>query len=237
MHTMKTNHQGIIPNFLSSLALLLLLGVFAATPAFAKPTNIVMILIDDMGWGDFSCFGNQAVKTPNIDRLAQEGLRFENFYVNSPICSPSRCALTTGQYPQRWKITSFLDNRASNERRGMAQWLDPAAPSLARFLRKAGYSTGRFGKWHLGGQRDVTDAPPITDYGFDVSLTNFEGIGPKLLPLTMKPGAEKAGRIGKARRISVAPSLGCSVPESRADSLMLHFLSWKSRCEMENTFT
>ena len=156
--------------------------------AAAERPNIVVVLIDDMGWGDLSCFGNQAAKTPNIDRLAAEGIRFRQFYVNSPICSPSRCALTTGQYPQRWKITSFLNNRADNERRGMAQWLDPAAPSLARFLKYAGYATGHFGKWHLGGQRDVDKAPPITGYGFDASLTNFEGMGPKLLPLTLKPG-------------------------------------------------
>ena len=99
-----------------------------------------------MGWGDFSCFGNSGVKTENIDRLAAEGIRFEQFYVNSPICSPSRTALSTGQYPQRWRITSFLNNRASNEQRGMAQWLDPKAPMLARHLHQAGYATGHFGK-------------------------------------------------------------------------------------------
>ena len=162
----------------------------------AKPSpNIVVVLIDDMGWGDFSCFGNKDAATPNIDRLADEGIRFQQFYVNSPICSPSRCALITGQYPQRWKITSFLESRASNERRGMADWLDPQAPSLARFLQKKGYATGHFGKWHLGGQRDVDDAPAITTYGFDRSLTNFEGMGPKLLPLTLKPGAKEPGKL------------------------------------------
>ncbi len=157
--------------------------------------NFILILIDDMGWGDLSCFGNKDAKTPNIDRLAAEGIRFGQFYVNSPLCSPSRCALTTGQYPQRWKITSFLNNRADNERRGMAQWLDPQAPVLARTLASAGYATGHFGKWHLGGQHDVDDAPPISAYGFHESLTNFEGMGPKLLPLTLKPGDRQPGRI------------------------------------------
>ena len=137
------------------------------------------------GLGDFSCFGNKDAKTPNIDRMAAEGIRFEQFHVNSPICSPSRCAMTTGQYPQRWRIHSYLNNRADNARRGCAQWLDPKAPTLARVLQQNGYATGHFGKWHLGGQRDVDDAPPITAYGFDESLTNFEGMGPKLLPLTM----------------------------------------------------
>lgn len=71
-----------------------------ATAAEARRPNFVVVFIDDMGWGDFSCFGNTAVKTEHVDRLAAEGLRFSQFYVNSPICSPSRTALTTGQYPQ-----------------------------------------------------------------------------------------------------------------------------------------
>ncbi|MCA9138751.1 MAG: sulfatase-like hydrolase/transferase, partial [Planctomycetales bacterium] len=153
------------------------------------------VFIDDMGWGDFSCFGNQDASTPQIDRLAKEGIRFEQFYVNSPICSPSRTAISTGQYPQRWRITSFLNNRANNNERGMAQWLDPAAPMLARSLQQAGYATGHFGKWHMGGQRDVDEAPPISDYGFDRSLTNFEGMGPKLLPLVLRPGQKEPGKI------------------------------------------
>ncbi len=161
----------------------------------ADKPNIVVVFIDDMGWGDFSCFGNTEVKTENIDRLATEGLRFEQFYVNSPICSPSRTAISTGQYPQRWRITSYLSNRAINNERGMAQWLDPNAPMLARRLSQAGYAAGHFGKWHMGGQRDVSDAPSIIEYGFDASLTNFEGMGPKLLPLTLKPGQGKPGRI------------------------------------------
>ena len=150
-----------------------------------KP-NVIVVFIDDMGYSDFSCFGG-TVKTQHIDRLASEGIKFTNFYVNSPICSPSRVALTTGQYPHRYRITSYLNNRRDNSKRGMAQWLDPQAPTLAKQLKAHGYATGHFGKWHMGGQRDVADAPTIPSYGFDESLTNFEGIGPKLLPLTMKP--------------------------------------------------
>ena len=173
------------------------LTLFLHSSLVAAPPNIVLVFIDDMGWGDFSCFGNKDAKTPHIDRLAKEGVRFEQFYVNSPICSPSRTAISTGHYPQRWRITSYLAHRAVNERRGMAQWLDPKAPMLARSLQQAGYATGHFGKWHMGGQRDVNNAPAITEYGFDASLTNFEGMGPKLLPLTLRPGQDpnKPGRI------------------------------------------
>ena len=166
---------------LSTISPLAQLCVRAESTA-AHP-NIVVVLIDDLGWGDFSCFGNTHVETANIDRLAAEGVRFEQFYVNAPICSPSRTALSTGQYPQRWRITSYLANRKLNDERGMAQWLDPKAPMLARMLHEAGYATGHFGKWHMGGQRDVGDAPLITRYGFDESLTNFEGLGPRVLPL------------------------------------------------------
>lgn len=170
-----------------------LVALCSAVRADTQP-NVVVVFIDDMGWSDFSCFGNTEAETPAIDRLAREGIAFEQFYVNSPICSPSRVAISTGQYPQRWRITSYLAHRQLNESRGIAQWLDPKAPMLARSLKQAGYATGHFGKWHMGGQRDVDEAPAISEYGFDASLTNFEGMGAKLLPLT-KTGDGKVGRI------------------------------------------
>lgn len=163
--------------------------------ASAKP-NIILVFIDDMGWADFSCFGNKEAATPNIDALASKGIAFEQFYVNSPICSPSRTAISTGQYPQRWRIGSYLDNRKANAKRGVANWLDPKAPMLAKFLNDAGYATGHFGKWHMGGQRDVGEAPLITEYGFDESLTNFEGLGPRILPLKYSPGEKAPKRHG-----------------------------------------
>jgi arylsulfatase A-like enzyme len=152
-----------------------------AQPLKAKPPNIVFVLIDDLGYGDFSCTGNTDVQTVNIDRLAAEGTRFTQFYVSSPICSPSRTAFLTGQYPARWRMHSYLNSRAENQRRGMPDWLDPNAPSLARALKQAGYATAHVGKWHLGGGRDVGDAPLPQAYGFDESLTSFEGLGDRLL--------------------------------------------------------
>ena len=172
-----------------------LLTLSVAAPA-APPPNIVLVFIDDMGWADFSCFGNRDAETGHVDRLADEGVRFEQFYVNSPICSPSRTAISTGQYPQRWRIGSYLASRARNEQRGIAQWLDPEAPMLARFLKQAGYATGHFGKWHMGGQRDVGEAPLITEYGFDQSLTNFEGLGPRVLPLCNAHDGKPPRRLG-----------------------------------------
>ncbi len=189
----KTNTSAMTSLF-PVIALMIAL-VFSAQGEPVRPQpNIIVVFIDDMGWTDLSCFGGK-VETQHIDQLAQEGIRFTSFYVNAPICSPSRVALNTGQYPQRWRITSYLNNRKDNAKRGVAQWLDPKAPTLARALKGAGYVTGHFGKWHMGGQRDVSDAPAIANYGFDASLTNFEGMGPKLLPLTLKPGDKKPGKI------------------------------------------
>lgn len=169
-----------------SLSAMLILFFTISLKSSEKP-NIILVFIDDMGWSDFSCFGNKDTETREIDKLAHQGICFEQFYVNSPICSPSRVAVSTGQYPQRWKVTSYLAHRKANEHRGIANWLDPKAPMLVRSLKENGYLTGHFGKWHMGGQRDVGDAPLITEYGFDESLTNFEGLGPRLLPLVRTP--------------------------------------------------
>ncbi len=166
---------------------LLLLAVLCAAVgadavgAESRGPNIVFLFIDDMGYADPSCFGNPLVETPNIDRLAKEGLRLTNFYVNSPICSPSRVAVTTGQYPGRWKIHSYLNSRANNKSRGMRDYLDASAPTTAKKLKAAGYATAHFGKWHMGGGRDVDDAPLPTEYGFDETLVAFEGLGDRLL--------------------------------------------------------
>src|SRR3954454_8062610 len=154
----------------------LLVGVKLAC-ASSRP-NIVFILADDLGPGDISCYGGTSVKTPNIDKLAKEGTRFKNYYVASPVCSPSRCALVTGQFPARWRITSYLAEKARNRGAEMADFLDPKAPSLPRILHEAGYRTAHFGKWHLGGGRDVTDAPKFAAYGYDEHAGTYESPEP-----------------------------------------------------------
>ena len=105
------------------VAIALTMGSSQTLFSQTQRTNFILVFVDDMGWSDLSCFGNTAVETENIDRLAKEGLRFTNFYVAAPICSPSRTAITTGQYPYRWRISSYLNNRQDNARRGVANWL------------------------------------------------------------------------------------------------------------------
>ena len=171
--------------------------VLAATAALgaAERPNIVFVFIDDMGYGDLSCYGNTDIRTINIDRMAEEGVRFEQFYVASPICSPSRVGITTGQFPARHMIHSYLNSRKRNRERGMRDFLDPSAPAVARTFQGAGYATAHFGKWHMGGGRDVDDAPLPQAYGFDESLVSFEGLGDRILP----PGglSEQSRKLGR----------------------------------------
>lgn len=170
----------------------------AERPESEKP-NVVVIFIDDMGFADPSCFGNPLIKTPHIDKLAAEGIKLTNFYVNSPICSASRVALTTGQYQGRWKIHSFLNTRAGNANRGMANYLLKSAPTTAKKLKEAGYATAHFGKWHMGGGRDVDDAPLPQAYGFDESLVSFEGLGDRII--SNAKGMDRARALGHGKVI------------------------------------
>jgi len=148
-----------------SLALLAVVStpVAAQDPPAARP-NIVLIMTDDQGYGDFGFAGNPVLRTPNLDRMAAEGTRVEPFYV-SPVCAPTRAALMTGRYPYRTRALDTYVGRAM---------LDPEEVTLAELLRAHGYATGIFGKWHLG------DAYPMRpqDQGFgEVLVHRGGGIG------------------------------------------------------------
>lgn len=147
--------------------------------AHAGPApHVVFILTDDLGPGDLGGDGGTIAATPHIDRLAKEGTRFTRYYSAAPICSPSRCGLITGNFPARWNLTSFLQTRAGNRECEQVDFLDPKAPSLPRQLKAAGYATAHIGKWHLGGGRDVTDAPKFAAYGYDEGVGTYESPEP-----------------------------------------------------------
>ncbi|UGU15879.1 sulfatase-like hydrolase/transferase [Sinomicrobium kalidii] len=144
----------------------------------AEPPNIIFILTDDMGYGDISCFNSKYMQTPHIDSMAKEGTRFMQYYSASPICSPSRVSVLTGTYPADWNFTTFLHDKKSNLEAEQANYLNTNAPSIARIFKKAGYATGHFGKWHMGGGRDVQHAPGFEKYGFDEHISTYESPDP-----------------------------------------------------------
>ncbi|MBE9462755.1 sulfatase-like hydrolase/transferase [Dyadobacter subterraneus] len=143
-----------------------------------KQPNIIIILTDDMGFSDVGTFGGKFVPTPNIDRIAKEGMKFTQYYSAAPICSPSRTGLLTGMYPGKWNFTTYLDNKKHNKDAEQIDFLNTEAPTMAKFFKKAGYATGHFGKWHMGGGRDVTNAPGFEKYGFDAHASTYESPDP-----------------------------------------------------------
>lgn len=160
------------------VGLLVVLLVGGICSAQEPRPHIVLVLADDLGLGDLSCYGSDIVKTPHLDQIAREGTRFTQYYSAAPICSPARCGIITGQFPARWNITSFLQDKKGNRACGQADFLDAAAPSLPRVLKGAGYATAHFGKWHLGGGRDVTAPPKFAAYGYDEAAGTWESPEP-----------------------------------------------------------
>lgn len=157
-------------SFRSDICWVFLLGVLitTATHAAEKP-NIVLVMADDQGWGDMAYYGHPAIKTPNFDKAAAAGLRFDQFYAAAPVCSPTRASVMTGRHPNRV---------------GVFKWGYPMRPqetTVAEALKTAGYTTAHFGKWHLGSVRNDSPAHPGHN-GFDewLSAPNFYDNDPVL---------------------------------------------------------
>ena len=135
-----------------ALLLLPILALMSPTPAAQAPTanttrpNVVLIITDDLGYGDLSSYGAPDIRTPNIDRLAKEGVRFTDFYANGAVCTPTRAALMTGRYQQRVGLETVLGFAPPSVDRGLAV----TGRTLPRLLKDNGYATALFGKWHLG---------------------------------------------------------------------------------------
>lgn len=163
--------------------------VIAPIPGFTgKPPNIIYILTDDQGFGDLGCYGSRSIETPNIDRLAEEGMRFTDFYACNPICSPSRAGFLTGRYPHRTGVTFPFAGAADSILNKFMRWLGHEIASfggvdllagesitnglplseitIAEALKLSGYATACVGKWHLGDFTVNSDYLP-RKHGFD----------------------------------------------------------------------
>jgi arylsulfatase A len=151
----------------------------SSRPALAKDAakpklNFVFILIDDMGWKDVGCYGSTFYKTPNIDRLAAQGMRFTDGYAACPVCSPTRASIMTGKYPARLHLTDWLPGRTDRPaqkllRPKFRQHLPLEEVTIARALKPVGYVSASIGKWHLGGRPYYPE-----QHGFDVNVGGTE---------------------------------------------------------------
>jgi arylsulfatase A len=132
--------------------------------------NFVFILIDDMGWKDLGCYGSTFYETPNIDRLAGQGMRFTDAYAACPVCSPTRASILTGTYPARLHLTDYLTGRSDRPsqkllRPKVRQYLSLEETTIAKELKERGYVSASIGKWHLGGE-----AYSPVKHGFDINV-------------------------------------------------------------------
>lgn len=146
----------------SMLALLTVapaMGVASVAPSSSAPPNVIVILTDDQGYGDLGVYGNPVLRTPALDRMASEGLRFLDYYSAASVCSPSRAGLLTGRYPVRTGVNVVL---FPNSKGG----LPPSEITLAEVLGEAGYATAHIGKWHLG----IVEGTRPQDQGFGLSF-------------------------------------------------------------------
>ncbi|MFD2256641.1 arylsulfatase [Luteolibacter algae] len=144
-------------SFLTCIAFAVTMGNAIAAETTLKP-NVIYILADDLGIGDLGCYGQEKLKTPNIDRIAAQGMRFTDHYSGNTVCSPSRAVLMTGQHP------GHVHCRGNGVENNFA--LDQTMTTLPRLFKNAGYNTGAFGKWGLG-QTDMEGAPNPLSHGFD----------------------------------------------------------------------
>lgn len=149
------------------------LAQYRSIKGTARRPNVVLLLADDLGYGDLGIQGSKSIPTPNIDKLGREGVRFTNAYVTAASCSPSRAGLLTGFYQQRFGFEFNTAGAAITHR--YSRGLDPAAVTLADVLQVAGYQTGMFGKWHLGTQSHLHPMSRGFDtfYGFLAGAHSF----------------------------------------------------------------
>lgn len=193
----------------------------AAAPR-SKPQDIVIVLCDDLGYGDLGCFGHPVIKTPNLDAFARQGLRFTDAYAAAPVCSPSRCGMLTGRTPTRLGIYDWIpENSPMHLRRDEV--------TFAKLLRDQGYATCHSGKWHCNGKFNSPDQPQPGDHGFAHWFSTQNNAAPSHEnPVNFVRNGEKAGPLkGYSSQVIVDEALTWmkSVPKAKPIGLFLCFHS------------
>ncbi|QEL15184.1 sulfatase-like hydrolase/transferase [Limnoglobus roseus] len=184
------------------MRLCLLALVLLATPvAAAEKPNIVVLLCDDLGYGDLGCFAHPKVLTPNLDQLAKDGVKLTHCYAAAPVCSPSRAGLMTGRVPNRLGIRDWIPAASGI-------FLRPEEVTVAQLLQKAGYKTCHAGKWHLNSQFNGKECTP-GDAGFDHWLATQNNAAPNHLnPTNFVRNRKKAGPLeGPSSHVVVAEAM------------------------------
>ncbi|MGZ0169200.1 MAG: sulfatase-like hydrolase/transferase [Planctomycetales bacterium] len=162
------------PHRIGLIAALFITGIitYDLPAAEARQPNVVFFLVDDLGWSDVGCYGSRFYETPNIDRLAVDGVRFTDAYAACHVCSPTRASILTGKYPATLNLTDWLRGRRNFPFQRLLnaeinQHLPDEETTIAEALKAKGYSTAIFGKWHLG-----REPPTPLKHGFDIHIPN-----------------------------------------------------------------
>ncbi len=170
---------------------LVLLGFLCTTACRAvEPLNVVLIVADDLGWGELGCYGQKKIPTPNIDRIAEEGIRFTQFYAGAPVCAPSRCVLMTGLHLGHAEIRGNRRAKTAFPEFNEGQYpLTPKALTFPKLLQKAGYATGAMGKWGLGPVGSTGDP---NQQGFDLFFGyNCQAVAHSFYPASLWKNQQK----------------------------------------------
>lgn len=221
-----------LPNLLTGLlpALAAIVCAPANLNAAERPLNVVLLLVDDLGWTDLGCYGSDLYETPNIDRLAAGGVKFDNAYAACTVCSPTRAAVLTGKYPARVHVTDFIPGHGiENTPMRMPEWTKKLVHSevtLAEALRPAGYKTAHVGKWHLAPR----DGEPHPEYwpetqGFDVNIGGYRGGAPG--SYFWPYGRGKDGAANRVKNIPSGGGPGEYLTDRLTDEALKRVEQWK----------
>lgn len=188
---MKASDRIGARGFLAALAMVVATLTATVSVAAESKPNVVLIVIDDLGWADLGCYGSKFHKTSHLDRLAMEGMKFTQAYAACPVCSPTRAALLTGRYPQRMNITTWLPGHPDRpdhrlKQPAVNQNLPATETTIAEALKPLGYASASIGKWHLGG-----NGSSPTDHGFDINIGGDQAGSPYSY---FAPYANKGGK-------------------------------------------